>query len=88
MLAEAKARRFDVVVVDDPSRLSRDEVELKQTVRRLRHWGVRIIGVGDSFDSESKGYKVQATVRGLVNEMCREAASARPTLPTLRCTPP
>lgn len=69
MLADAKARAFDVLLVDDLSRLSRDDVETKQAIRRLRFWRVRVIGVSDGFDSESKGYKIQAGVRGLMNEI-------------------
>ena len=69
MLAAAKAKGFDVLVVDDLSRLSRDDVEMKQLIRRFRFWGLRIIGVSDGFDSNSKGYKIQAGVRGLMNEL-------------------
>lgn len=69
MLAAAKRREFDVLVVDDLSRLSRDEIELKQTVRRFRFEGLRIVGVSDGFDTAAKGHKIQATVRGLLNEI-------------------
>ena len=69
MLAAAKRREFDVLVVDDLSRLSRDEIELKQTVRRFRFAGLRIVSVSDGFDSAAKGHKIQATVRGLLNEI-------------------
>ena len=69
MLAAAKRREFDVLVVDDLSRLSRDEIELKQTVRRFRFAGLRIVSVSDGFDTNAKGHKIQATVRGLLNEI-------------------
>jgi site-specific DNA recombinase len=69
MLAAAKRREFDVLLVDDLSRLSRDEIELKQTVRRFKFAGLRIIGVSDGFDTADKGHKIQATVRGLINEI-------------------
>jgi len=69
MLADAKAKAFDVLLVDDLSRLSRDDIELKQAVRSFRFWGVRIIGVTDGFDSDAKGYKIQASVRGMMNEI-------------------
>ncbi len=69
MLADAQAGAFDLLLVDDLSRLSRDDVELKQTVRRFRYWGSRIVGVSDGFDSDSKGYKIHAGVRGLINEI-------------------
>lgn len=69
MLDAAKRREFDVLLVDDLSRLSRDEIELKQTVRRFKFAGLRIIGVSDGFDTDAKGHKIQATVRGLINEI-------------------
>ena len=69
MLEDSKSASFDVLLVDDLSRLSRDEVELKQTIRRLCFRGIRIIGVSDGFDTASKGYKVHAGVRGLINEI-------------------
>jgi site-specific DNA recombinase len=69
MLVDAKAKAFDVLLVDDLSRLSRDDVETKQTIRRLRFLRIRIIGVSDGFDSEAKGYKIHAGMRGLINEI-------------------
>jgi site-specific DNA recombinase len=69
MLADAKAKTFDVLLVDDLSRLSRDDVETKQAIRRLRFWGIRIVGVSDGFDTGSKGYKIHAGMRGLINEI-------------------
>ncbi len=69
MLADAQARKFDIVLVDDLSRLSRDDIETKQSIKRLRYWGTRLIGVSDGFDSDAKGYKVQAAVRGMINEI-------------------
>ncbi|MCH8113204.1 MAG: recombinase family protein [Proteobacteria bacterium] len=69
MVGAAKDGRFDILVVDDLSRLSRDEIETKQLIRRFRYWGLRIIGASDGFDTDSKGYKVHAGVRGLINEI-------------------
>ena len=69
LLKAAESKSFDVLMVDDLSRLSRDEIELKQTVRRFHFWGIRIVGVSDGFDTDSKGYKIQAGVRGLMNEI-------------------
>jgi site-specific DNA recombinase len=69
MLAAAEERRFEVLVIDDLSRLSRDDIEIKQVIRRFKLWGIRIIGVSDGFDSESKGHKIQAGMRGMMNEI-------------------
>ena len=69
MLADAKAGKFDVLLIDDISRLSRDQVEAETTFRRLEHWGVRIIGVSDGYDSEAKTRKVHRAVKNLMNEV-------------------
>jgi site-specific DNA recombinase len=69
LLADADAGRFTVLIVDDLSRLSRDDVEMKQVVRRFRFKQMRIVGVSDGFDTDSKGHKIHAGVRGLINEI-------------------
>ncbi|MFO0389405.1 MAG: recombinase family protein [Alphaproteobacteria bacterium] len=69
MLAAAERREFKVLLVDDLSRLSRDDVEMKQVIRRFKFQGLRIVGVSDGYDSATKGEKIQSTMRGLMNEM-------------------
>src|SRR5215831_11573779 len=68
MLEAAKARHFDVLLVDDLSRLTRDEAELIKARKRLVFHGVRLVGVSDGVDTAQKGHKIQATFRGLQNE--------------------
>ena len=69
MLEDARARHFDVLLVDDISRLSRDQVEAENTFRRLEHWGVRVIAIGDGYDSDAASRKVHRTVKNLMNEV-------------------
>ena len=69
MLADARSHAFDVLLVDDLSRLSRDQVETAQTVRKLRYWGIRMVGVSDGVDTERKGHKLEVGLRGLMSEM-------------------
>src|SRR5262245_51142408 len=54
MLTDAQAHRFEVLLIDDFSRLSRDQVETEQARRRLVHWKVRLIGVSDGIDTAAK----------------------------------
>ena len=68
MLADVKARRFDVLVVHDLSRLSRDSVETEQTRRRLVHWGVRLIAIGDGVDTQNEGHELMSGFKGLMNQ--------------------
>ncbi len=72
LLADAAEGCFDVLLVDDLSRLSRDEIELKQLVSRFTYRGLRIIGVSDGFDTESKGHKVRQrnTKRVILGSKC------------------
>lgn len=65
----ADAHRFDVILVDDQSRLSRDGVEVAKAIRRLSFARVRLIGVSDGVDTQRKGHKVETGLRGLMNEL-------------------
>jgi site-specific DNA recombinase len=60
---------FDVILVDDLSRLSRDSIESAQAVKRLTFAGVRLIGVSDGVDTGRKGHKVDVGLRGLMSEL-------------------
>jgi site-specific DNA recombinase len=69
MLNAAHDGKFDVLLVDDLSRFSRDDIETKTLIRRFKYEGLRIIGVSDGYDSTAKGEKIQSSMRGLMNEM-------------------
>ncbi len=69
MLKDAANRAFDVLLVDDLSRLSRDDIEMKLTLRKLKVWEIRLVGVSDGTDSDSKSHKLQASMRGIINEV-------------------
>lgn len=68
MLEAAELGAFDVLLVDDLSRLSRDHIESAQAVRRLKFSGIRIIGVSDGTDTSRDGYKLETGLRGLMSE--------------------
>jgi site-specific DNA recombinase len=69
MLKAATAREFEVLVIDDLSRLSRDQVESERVIRRLEFAAIRILSVSDGYDSQSKSRKLQRGFKGLMNEM-------------------
>jgi site-specific DNA recombinase len=69
MRSTSLAREFKVLVIDDLSRLSRDQVESERVIRSLEFAGVRIISVSDGYDSISKSRKLQRGFKGLMNEM-------------------
>lgn len=69
MIAAAELEAFDVLLVDDLSRLSRDSIESAQAIRRLKFSGVRVIGVSDGTDTGRDGYKLETGLRGLMSEL-------------------
>jgi site-specific DNA recombinase len=68
MLQDAKAKQFDVLLVDDFSRLSRDSIETETARRRLVHWGVRLIGVSDGIDTQHEGHELLSGFKGIMNQ--------------------
>ncbi len=69
LLAAARARQFEVVLVDDLSRLSRDNHFLLTLYAEFRFNGVRIISRADSLDSDDDHAKLGFQMRGIVNEL-------------------
>ena len=69
LLADALARRFDVLIVEGLDRAFRDLGEQELIVKRLEHRGLRIIGTSDGYDTRAKGRKVMRMARGMVNEL-------------------
>ena len=65
----ASSGGFDVLLVDDLSRLSRDDYEMKGLLRAFTWDGLRVVGVTDGYDSDRKGHKIHAGFKGLMNEM-------------------
>src|ERR1700722_17350641 len=68
MLAAAKAKEFDVLVLDSLSRLARDLVEQETVCNRLSFAGPRIIAIGDGYDSSSRNSKQMRQIRDAINE--------------------
>lgn len=68
MLTDAQSHLFEVVLVHDFSRLSRDSVETEQARRRLVHWGVRLIGVSDGIDTANEGHELMSGFKGIMNQ--------------------
>lgn len=69
MLAAAASGAFQVLLVDDLSRLTRDAVESERVIRRLEFSGIRIVSISDGYDSTSKARKVHRGFKGLMNEI-------------------
>lgn len=76
MREAALAGRFNVLLINDLSRLSRSQ-DLAPLLSRLRHRGVRVIGVQDGFDSDSRTARMQAGLSGIMSEEFRAMIADR-----------
>lgn len=66
----------DALIVNDLSRLSRSQ-DLPPLISRLRHRGVRVLGVQDGFDSDQRTARMQAGLSGIMSEEFRASIAAR-----------
>ena len=69
MCAAARDRHFEAVLVDDLSRLSRDNHFLLTLYAELRFYSVRIVSRADCLDSDDRHAKLGFQMRGIVNEL-------------------
>lgn len=74
--ALAATQTGDVLLVNDLSRLSRSQ-DLPPLIARLRHRGVRVIGVQDGFDSDARHARMQAGLSGIMSEEFRAMVAER-----------
>ena len=70
LLKAAEERQFEVIVVDEFSRLSRDQEEQAGVRKRLAFWGVGLVAVADGLDTLSAPQAASAIafVKGFVGE--------------------
>ena len=71
MLAAAMSakRPFDMILVDDTSRISRSLSDAVQLFEKLRFAGLRVIAVAQGIDTQSEQADVLVTVHGLVDSL-------------------
>jgi DNA invertase Pin-like site-specific DNA recombinase len=75
MMRAVRARRVDVIVVEDMSRVSRDLADSAQLFRELQFLGVALVGIADGVDTSGKGAKVAFTVKSLMSDLYLEELS-------------
>ncbi len=69
LIADATGGRLDLILVDDLSRFSRDNVTIGRIVKRLTFAGIRLVGVSDGVDTARRGHKIDVGLRGLMSEL-------------------
>ena len=65
----AKQHAFDVVLVDDLSRLARDNVQMLLLINDLEYDGIRVVSVADQLDTSDEQALLGIQVRGVFNEL-------------------
>ena len=69
LLAAAPSKEFDVVLVDDLSRLARDNHLMLSIIAEMSFEGIRVISVADGLDSNDEESTLAIQVRGIFNEL-------------------
>ena len=76
LIADAEARRFDIVLVKTQSRFTRDMELVEKYIHGLfAEWGIRFVATVDNVDTDIKGNKKARQINGLVNEWYLEDLS-------------
>lgn len=77
LIADAKARRFDIVLVKTQSRFTREMELVEKYIHGLFvEWGIRFVATVDHVDTAVQGNKKARQINGLVNEWYLEDLSA------------
>jgi DNA invertase Pin-like site-specific DNA recombinase len=69
LMAAARSAEFDAVLVDDLSRLARDNHLMLSLIAELSFAGIRVISVADGLDSDDEESTLAIQVRGIFNEL-------------------
>ena len=69
LVAAAATRAFDVLLVDDLSRLARNTMYMLITLADLEYQGVRVISVADNLDTADEESTLAIQIRGIFNEL-------------------
>ena len=69
LLSAAERGQFQVVLVDDLSRLARDNYLMLSVLAELHFAGVRVVSVADGLDSHDEEATLGIHIRGIFNEL-------------------
>lgn len=68
LLAAARERAFDAILVEDVDRLTRDQATLHRDLKRCRFWGIQVFSVSTGAVLTSKAGRLLASVMGWRSE--------------------
>ena len=69
LIAASESKEFEVVLIDDLSRLARDNFLMLSVISNLHFEGIRIVSVSDGLDSNDEESKLGIQIRGIFNEL-------------------
>ena len=69
LMNHVRAKRYDVVVTEDVSRVTRDLADGSALFRELQYLDVQLLGVADGVDTAAKHGKLSFTVKNLLSDM-------------------
>lgn len=69
---EERPRPFDVLLIDDTSRLARNVEDQLFTIKRLGFHGVHVVSVSQGLDSSSASARMTFTLHGMMDEQFLE----------------
>lgn len=76
LLADAEARKFDIILCKTQSRFTRELELVEKYIHGLfPAWGIRFVSIVDNADTANKGNKKSRQINGLVNEWYLEDMS-------------
>ncbi len=69
IIAAGQQGHFDIVLVDDLSRLARDNYLMLSVIAELHFEGLRVVSVADGLDSDDEEATLGIQIRGIFNEL-------------------
>ena len=69
LIAASAGKPFDVVLVDDLSRLARDNFLMLSVLAEFQYVGVSVVSVADNLDSSDEESALGIQIRGIFNEL-------------------
>ncbi len=77
ILDGVRQKNFDIIIVDDLSRLTRSLGNLLELYQLLRHYDVELISVVDQLSSDDSNARTYFTVKGMIADFGNEAHAER-----------
>jgi site-specific DNA recombinase len=69
LLKACETKEFQVILVDDLSRLSRNNHHLLTLCAQFQYWTIELISVADGLNTKDEHSKLSIQMRGIVNEL-------------------